>query len=945
MTVLTAPTFSQIKAQVSAIRQKAPQARVIGIHSPGRWTGESVQQDGEQRFVIYQCDSPLAIRIALREPAADNTTRVLITSLSEDDLGDDILLRLAKRHLYQIDQWQIVRTLFDASALDPRLTVHAWIAESLLEFIPPEGYPAARGGFLDAETVWPLLLSQAIGLKATSPDLKLLLEWSLDAENAARFRRCSKSFRSGAAHWLSEKAGPVAETILHCLEELDRPDIVPIGLAVGVVFHTAASGKLEKAAGKLEERFLRGQSLPSEHMQRWSTAAGELVRSLRLPDPKLHRQIIQRADEILREVGAEEFAYLSDTSSLGFDQRLTRVGVRLSELLQCGSWNQMDALLESHRAVCRHDQADNEGRRLERISMALRLIRWLAWRQQNCDSQGTGGSTQRTLPDGRGPGELPRSLGEAANHHLHEGGYVDWARLSLRSGDPVRELSESYARLFEVVTGIRQHQAQAFARLLADATSAGTRDHELIPIERVLEEVVAPLAAEALVLVIVIDGMSVAVCRELLADVTRHEWFPISEPGRTFNRPALAAIPSMTEYSRTSLFCGRLQQGTAADEKVGFAGHAALVARSRSGSPPILFHKAGLQESEDTVLAADVRKEIASTHRKVVGVVINAVDDHLDKGGQIDTRWSRDEIRVLPALLHEARIARRLVVLISDHGHILDCQAEHRPFKDELFGGERWRVAAGVATSEELLIAGPRVLARDHRLIAPWSERVRYVSKKTGYHGGLSPQEMVIPIAVLSSTEDIPTGWTDQPLDSPIWWDEPSTEPTSVELPAPQLKPLAPQPGRLFNLEMEEIVVRPAGVESVESGDVRNSDQAGRIDTPVLVPEPQTEPLPQWVQRLLACPVFEDQKRLGGRNLPADEVIAKLLSCLDSRGGKLTSAALARALELATVRLPGLLAKAERILNVDGYECLRRDDASDTIELNRDLLLMQFDLV
>jgi hypothetical protein len=50
-------------------------------------------------------------------------------------------------------------------------------------------------------------------------------------------------------------------------------------------------------------------------------------------------------------------------------------------------------------------------------------------------------------------------------------------------------------------------------------------------------------------------------------------------------------------------------------------------------------------------------------------------------------------------------------------------------------------------------------------------------------------------------------------------------------------------------------------------------------------------------------------------------------------------------LEFPAVRLPGLLAKAERILNVDGYDVLRRDDASDTIELNRGLLLKQFDLI
>jgi hypothetical protein len=126
----------------------------------------------------------------------------------------------------------------------------------------------------------------------------------------------------------------------------------------------------------------------------------------------------------------------------------------------------------------------------------------------------------------------------------------------------------------------------------------------------------------------------------------------ISEPGRTFNRPGLATIPSVTEFSRTSLLCGRLAQGGQDDEKAGFAEHPELVARSRSGSPPVLFHKAGLQELNDSVLSAEVRKEIASTHRRVVGVVVNAVDDHLLKGEQIDTRWSRDEIKVLPALLH-----------------------------------------------------------------------------------------------------------------------------------------------------------------------------------------------------------------------------------------------------------------------------------------------------
>src|SRR5207244_10208791 len=137
-----------------------------------------------------------------------------------------------------------------------------------------------------------------------------------------------------------------------------------------------------------------------------------------------------------------------------------------------------------------------------------------------------------------------------------------------------------------------------------------------------------------------------------------------------------------------SLLCGQLRRGTAADERVGFASHSALLAHCRSNFPPILFHKPSLQEEGDAVLASGVRREIASSHRRVVGVVVNAVDDDLLKGEQIDTSWTRDQIKVLPALLHEAKLARRVVVLLSDHGHVLDYKTVGRSHE----GGERWRL-------------------------------------------------------------------------------------------------------------------------------------------------------------------------------------------------------------------------------------------------------------
>ena len=150
----------------------------------------------------------------------------------------------------------------------------------------------------------------------------------------------------------------------------------------------------------------------------------------------------------------------------------------------------------------------------------------------------------------------------------------------------------------------------------------------------------------------------------------------------------------------------------------------------------MLFHKDALQETGEASLADSVIREIESPRRRVVGVVINAVDDHLLKGDQLDIRWSGDEIKVLPKLLYEARAAGRLVV------------AGHRPrpragLPDRMHGpttaataGEPPAVPRRPTRSRS---PGPgRAPAESHRLIAPWSERVRYSVKKNGYHGGVT---------------------------------------------------------------------------------------------------------------------------------------------------------------------------------------------------------------
>jgi len=269
------------------------------------------------------------------------------------------------------------------------------------------------------------------------------------------------------------------------------------------------------------------------------------------------------------------------------------------------------------------------------------------------------------------------------------------------------------------------------------------------------------------------------------------------------------------------------------------------------------------------------------------------------------------------------------VILLSDHGHILDCNAKGRQYE----GGERWRFDEANINEGELRIAGERVVIPETRkLVAPWTEKVRYGIKKNGYHGGVSPQEMVIPIAVLNSSNDFPAGWSEAPVDTPVWWEIATSLPTTDLETVLNLKPVEPKPvpsGMLFNVD--ELI--------------QQAENSAKV-----IPALESEPIPpktqaEWISRLLVSHVYGEQKRLGGRSVPVDAVIMRLLQAFDERGGKITSAALARAIQMPPLRLRGLLAIAQRVFNVDGYEVLSRDEVSDTIQLDRPLLLKQFDLV
>src|SRR5206468_10497647 len=134
-----------------------------------------------------------------------------------------------------------------------------------------------------------------------------------------------------------------------------RADALALGLAIGVVIHPSVAGRLDKTVGKIEERYFGGKSAEMSALARWSSAAAEVVRLL--GDPKLKRQQLKRADEILREVQAETYAFLSDVLPTAFDQRLARFGIALLQAVRQPQPDELEALREARREIQKHDFA------------------------------------------------------------------------------------------------------------------------------------------------------------------------------------------------------------------------------------------------------------------------------------------------------------------------------------------------------------------------------------------------------------------------------------------------------------------------------------------------------------------------------------------------------------------------------------------------------------
>ena len=758
-------TPEQLTLQVKQLCERRPDTRVVGIHAP-HWRGGASISTGHAAFRVSWCESALAVSEQLAA-LGDGERLVVLTPLDETDLGADVLARLARRRLIHPDRWQMVRDAYGVVEVDPRLPAETWMADALLAATPIRRTLPAN--VLDAGAAWRQVLGHVLGLDEGSPDADAVVRWSAQPDAADRFAALPAPLAEAVGQRLEQSAGGLGALLAAAIAAGNAGELLPIGLACGLLFSGPAEPELTRAAVRLEP-LLGGADVEPARGREWAACARRVLRSL---PPAQRGAWLERGERLLAQLKVEVWAERSAVLPAGLTARLDRFATAAKAALADAA--KLAAAERAFDRVRAHDACSEQLERAERLEMAMRLLSSLHRRKRAMDA---------------GPSVAGSSAAAAIaammEDHAAEGAFEDWARRRLLGADEHAGIAALYREIYLAVRARRERRNRSFAAGVSAWTAAGgagAAGADFLPIEHCLARTAAPLAQSRPVLVLVVDAMDAGIFEELGERLHALGWRRQSGAPRT----ALAVLPSVTQASRMTLFAGAVRQGGGAQEKAAFARHPELLAASQRGRPPLLFHKADLTDGAALGLAEAVRVALGDVRRKVVGAVLNVVDDHLAKSEQLQLVWRRDHVRLLPELLHEAHAAGRIVVLTSDHGHVLEEDGVKLP--GDLEG--RWRAAGRPPADLEIELAGERVRAATGRarIVVPWSETVRYGQRRNGYHGGLTLQEAVVPIGVYA-----PPGEPQDPEAGgppyPPWWrgaaseSEPTARPAN---PAPQL--------------------------------------------------------------------------------------------------------------------------------------------------------------
>ncbi len=792
---------------------------------------------------------------------------------------------------------------------------------------------------IDLDDAWLVFLRNHLGTSVLDTETQLFSFTLLDRDGRGKalgllfgtVPGAQKELESVLAQRLGSCAGPILGAWLSERSvELAAMSIVGEATREVLVERTGSFALLSMA---LEMHIAQSEAHPlrSVHGQDGTNGLakvlvelGHLIASVweRLRDQEnepLRRAILKQAESLLDKEQLRPLAFPSTRLQFAFEHRRRAFERAIQAIAAATEPTELARALvsvdQASYELREHDIAKADRQLLEQITMASRLAAFLA------EPLPPSTASQRT------------EVIQLARFQLEIGGWVDWARQIVRQ-DASGPLGKSLLGLVARVDRIRDALDTRFATAYAGAvghqgdrrTLAGS---EVIDGDNakalLIEDALAKTALELLehskdlrLLILCMDGMSTANLAELWSSVAATSLVPVSQ-GRRW--PVIAHVPTITKLSRTAMFAGHAigpgeSTETARDEER-LAKHPIVV---RMGERATVLLRADMLGTGGG-LSDDAATAVRSQQR-IVGVVVNAIDDQLSGSAQMRVTLSSESIRPFKGLIDAAESAGRLVLLSSDHGNISSQRfvgVAVRPTSRELEGidnrGARYRLlASGEApAADEVELPSGALKAPNGitRVAAAVSETVRYSSVlHAGEHGGATLAEAIAPFVLLAPRGLLPElknlHVEETPVSPPRFWERDDLRPAPIPPPEAAAPPMA-APTELHDKKPKQASF------------------------------PFQGEAPELASGLFKSKLFREQTRHLGESELVE--VRRAIEVLLRQGGQMTWEKLATELDLGkAVRVPGFVDRLERVLNYGGDMVIEADRRTQRVTIDRPLL-------
>lgn len=919
------PVLSEADVRLEVERLFRRKHRTLLVALFGRGEPGRFELNGRSWEIIpTSCELELRKNLPLDLPDPDRSTcsgSVYLVDWAEDALPLDVSCRLAGGRIYHVARDARLASLFGAREVDPGLSSTALARLVLSGTIA--GLRKITGLRLTRSDLWLRVLEARFGIPEQALETPHeWLRWARSSDAGPAFvRACERddllrAVRRELLDWLEERLRGFGVLGFRAWE-------------LGLVDRTLQALLLLSAVEASEDAYLRGlvngqvagitpglaNEVRGAHADGATQALLEAVLSV---DDADDRRLLEAAQQHAVSGGAAALVATSDWLPAGHAAREAAVATALTTFVDAPSPQALEALLAAFDRLAAHrlDRAIRRSEHVEARNMAARLSAWLLARRVGPPLAEHGTAWQAAI--------------ELARRYAEEGGFLDWARQSVRGMRGAGEaLMAAVRQLSEAVDAVARADDQRFAQSYVSWVDAGKPSGEVLPIEHVTKRVVAQFLKgdeRRRLLLVLMDGMSYAAAVQVLQRLRdQRRWGPIAWRTPSWNGllpipPVLAVAPTLTEVSRAALFAGVADprfgdQGTDKDD-ARWASNPHV--RELVGDEPLeVFFRRDIHAGHELI---DEVKQAVASERRVVAVVVNAIDEQLKGSLQVAVDYSRTAILPLEALLSAADGAERAVLLIADHGHVagdaMQVVGGRVPAGRE--GGARWRALASGEDPQEGEVVLPRTAWKPRGaagIAVLWDTSLANRAPHYGEHGGLSLAEVVAPVFLIGpewldrvAGEDVELSC--RVLPEPGWW--------ALKIARPITPPVAEQPKAPANAQLQLIPLEP---------------------TKTAAAPPAAPAEPELVVRLRASKLF--MQHVAGVPKPDVERVLTWLAVLVEAGGNMTAADFARSCGVRPHQVGGVAARMG-ILNADGFAIVEHDVAGRRVVLHKARLLSQF---